>query len=174
MDWLITGRVRGTFGLEGFMKIESASGEYEHFLSLKEIKLRLPSTGTEQPHPDCSYQVEECVVRNADALLKLRGIDSPEAAKKLHGAEILVPRDMACPLERGEFYINDLCNADLVYKGNSVGTIADVVEGGGGFLLEVSEAATGRTVYVPFRSPFIGKINIPAKQVELMHRWILE
>ena len=174
MDWLITGRVRGTFGLEGFIKIESCSGEYEHFLNLKEIKLQLPSKGTETQPPELFYQVEECVVRNADALLKLRGIDSPEAAKKLHGADILVPRDMACPLERGEFYINDLCNSVLVYKGNSVGTIADVVEGGGGLLLEVSEAATGRTVYVPFRSQFIGKINIPAKQVELMHRWILE
>ncbi len=174
MDWLITGRVRGTFGLEGFIKIESCSGEYEHFLNLKEIKLQLPSKGTETQPPELFYQVEECVVRNADALLKLRGIDSPEAAKKLHGADILVPRDMACPLERGEFYINDLCNSDLVYKGNSVGTIADVVEGGGGLLLEVSEAATGRTVYIPFRSQFIGKINIPAKQVELMHRWILE
>ena len=86
----------------------------------------------------------------------------------------MVPRDMACPLERGEFYINDLCNSVLVYKGNSVGTITDVVEGGGGFLLEVSEAATGKTVYIPFRSEFIGKINIAAKQVELMHRWILE
>ena len=174
MDRLTTGRVRGTFGLEGFLKIESCSGEYEHFLNLKEIKLQLPSKGTETQPPELFYQVEECVVRNADALLKLRGIDSPEAAKKLHGADILVPRDMACPLERGEFYINDLCNSDLVYKGNSVGTIADVVEGGGGLLLEVSEAATGRTVYVPFRSQFIGKINIPAKQVELMHRWILE
>ena len=174
MDWLITGRIRGTFGLEGFLKIESCSGEYEHFLNLKEIKLQLPSKGTETQPPELFYQVEECVVRNADALLKLRGIDSPEAAKKLHGADILVPRDMACPLERGEFYINDLCNSVLVYKGNSVGTIADVVEGGGGLLLEVSEAATGRTVYVPFRSQFIGKINIPAKQVELMHRWILE
>ena len=174
MDWLITGRIRGTFGLEGFLKIESCSGEYEHFLNLKEVKLQFPSKEPEEQRPEASYQVEECVVRSADALLKLRGIDSPEAAKKLHGADILVPRDMACPLERGEFYINDLCNSVLVYKGNSVGTIADVVEGGGGFLLEVSEAATGRTVYVPFRSQFIGKINIPAKQVELMHRWILE
>ena len=174
MDWLITGRVRGTFGLEGFIKIESCSGEYEHFLNLKEITLRLSCKEPEEQRPETSYQVEECVIRSADALLKLRGINSPEAAKKLRGADILVPRDMACPLERGEFYINDLCNSDLVYKGNSVGTIADVVEGGGGFLLEVSEAATGRTVYVPFRSQFIGKINIPAKQVELMHRWILE
>ena len=77
MDWLITGRVRGTFGLEGFIKIESCSGEYEHFLNLKEIKLQLPSKGTETQHPEISYQVEECVIRNADALLKLRGIDSP-------------------------------------------------------------------------------------------------
>ena len=174
MDWLITGRVRGTFGLEGFIKIESCSGEYEHFLDLKEIKLRPPCKQTEEQRPEISFQVEECVIRSTDVLLKLWGINSPEAAKKLHGAEILVPRDMACPLDKGEFYITDLCNAILVYKGNSVGTIADVVEGGGGFLLEVSEAATGRTVYVPFRSQFIGKINIPAKQVELMHRWILE
>ena len=174
MDWLITGRVRGTFGLEGFIKIESCSGEYEHFLSLKEITLRFPAKEAEEQRSEISYRVEECVVRSTDALLKLRGVDSPEAAKKLHGADMMVPRDMACPLERGEFYINDLCNSDLVYKGNSVGTIADVVEGGGGFLLEVSEAATGRTVYIPFRSEFIGKIDIPAKQVELMHRWILE
>lgn len=82
MDWLITGRVRGTFGLEGFIKIESCSGEYEHFLNLKEIKLQLPSKGTETQHPEIFYQVEECVIRNADALLKLRGIDSPEAAKE--------------------------------------------------------------------------------------------
>ena len=174
MDWLITGRVRSTFGLEGFIKIESCSGKYEHFLNLTEIKLRLSCKEPKEQCPEISYQVEECVIRNADALLKLRGIDSPEAAKKLHGADMMVPRDMACPLECGEFYINDLCNSDLVYKGNSVGTITDVVEGGGGFLLEVSEAATGKTVYIPFRSEFIGKISVHTKQVELMHRWILE
>ena len=173
MDWLITGKIRGAFGLEGFIKIESCSGEYEHFFNLKEIMLQLPHQTEERSSP-IPYQVETCVIRSTDTLLKLRGIDSPEAAKKLHGADILVPRDMACPLDEGEFYITDLCNSVLVYKGNSVGTIADVVEGGGGFLLEVSEAATGRTVYIPFRSEFIGKVNIPDKQVELMHRWILE
>ena len=174
MDRLTTGRVRGTFGLEGFLKIESCSGECEHFSNLKKVIVRLPAPQQQAHVPEVLYQVEACVIRSTDVLLKLGGIDSPEAAKKLHGAELIVPRDMACPLEKGEFYITDLCNSVLVYKGNSVGTIADVVEGGGGFLLEVSEAATGKTVYVPFRSEFIGKINIAAKQVELMHRWILE
>ena len=55
-----------------------------------------------------------------------------------------------------------------------MGNITDVVEGGGGFLLEVSEAATGKSVYIPFRSEFIGAVDIQRKQVELMHRWILE
>lgn len=174
MDWLITGKVRGTFGLEGLLKIESSSGEYEHFSNLKEVTLRFPHTKTETSDTGIVYKVEACTVRSADVLLKLKGIDSPEAAKKLHGAEIIVPRDMACPLEKGEFYISDLCNSVLVYKGNTVGTITDVVEGGGGFLLELSEAATGKIMYIPFRSEFIGKINTHAKQVELMHRWILE
>ena len=40
MDWLITGKIRGTFGLEGFMKIESASGEYEHFFPPAPIRLK--------------------------------------------------------------------------------------------------------------------------------------
>ena len=121
MEWLITGKVRGSFGLEGFLKIESTSGEYGHFFSLKEIKLRFPHIHAEDA-AGVPYQVEACTVR----------------------------------------------------KGNTVGTITDVVEGGGGSLLELSEAATGRVVYIPFRSEFIGKISVHTKQVELMHRWILE
>lgn len=174
MEWLITGKIRGAFGLDGFLKIESCSGEYAHFFDLKEVRLRFADTGIQDVVPGIPYQIEDFVIRSSDALLKLRGVDSPEQAKKLSGAEVLVPRDMACPLEKDEFYITDLCNSVLVYEGTPAGTITDVVEGGGGFLLEVSEAATGKKVYVPFRSEFIGKVNIPEKRVELMHRWILE
>lgn len=171
MDWLITGKVRGVFGLEGFVKVESCSGEYEHFLQLQEVRVVLPDN---QSVSGTIYYIDECSIRTADILLKFRGIDSPEAAKNLQGAQLLVPRDMACPLGRGEYYINDLCNTVLVYKGKSIGTITDVVEGGGGFLLELSEAATGITKYIPFNDIFIGKVDILNKQVELMHRWILE
>lgn len=170
MDLLITGKVRGVFGLDGFIKVESISGEYEHFRNFQEIAVRMPHWQKRERF----YHVDGCVFRTADVLLKLQGVDSPEDAKKICGADILVPRDMACPLKCGEFYINDLCNSVLVYKGNSVGAITDVVEGGGGFLLEISEAATGRTIYIPFHSRFIGKVDVSEKQVELMHRWILE
>ncbi|MGP1576845.1 MAG: ribosome maturation factor RimM [Treponema sp.] len=171
MEWLITGRIRGAFGLEGYVKIESSSGEYGHFLKIENIQVVFPksSAGT-----GMQYFIEDCIIRASDALIKLRGIDTPEAAKQFQGANILVPRDMACPLNEGEFYIKDLCNTELVYEGTPVGTITDIVEGGGGSLIELSEAATGKIKYIPFRREFIGEIDIRKKQVELMHRWILE
>ena len=174
MEWLITGKIVGTFGLEGFLKVVSTSGEYEHFPRLKKIRLFFSHKQSPDDMGNTMYTIDNCILRNSDALLKLEGIDSPESAKKLQGASILVPRDMACPLKEGEFYITDLCNAVLVYKGTVMGVITDIVEGGGGLLLELSEAATGKCQYVPFRSEFIGTIDIPHKTVELMHRWILE
>lgn len=141
MDWLITGKIRGSFGLDGFLKVESCSGEYEHFLDLDEVRISFPKA--QKGQMEGCYTVEDCVVRADDVLIKLRGVDTPEAAKQFYGADISVPRNMACPLNEGEFYIKDICNAVLVYKGQTVGTVTDIVEGGGGFLLELSEAATG-------------------------------
>ncbi|CEM62749.1 16S rRNA processing protein RimM [Treponema phagedenis] len=174
MDLLVTAKIFGTFGVEGFVKISSFSGEYEHLLNLAEIRLRLPKSKTGKETQELLYTIEEIELRYTDALLKLEGIDSVEAAKKLVGSELLVPRDMACPLYEGEFYITDLCNSILVYQETPVGTITSVAEGGGGYVLEISEAETGLVKYVPFIKQFIGKVDIAQKRVELMHRWILE
>jgi len=48
------------------------------------------------------------------------------------------------------------------------------MEGGAGDLLEVSLAESGEKRLVPLRKEFIGEIDIGAKTVELMHRWILD
>ena len=114
-------------------------------------------------------------------LMKFKGIETPEHAKTLAGLELVVPRDKACPLEEGEYYVNDLCQCVLMYKGTLVGTITGVMEGGAGDLLEVTlseseEFGTSKltTRILPLRKEFVGKIDIKAKTVELMHRWILE
>ena len=175
MDLLATGQIRGAFGVNGFVKVESFSGEYEHFLRFTEVFLSIPKGKSKEKEPKQDrFEVEEIKIRSADALLKFKGIDSPEAAKLLTGSEVFIPRDMAPPLNEGEVYVRDLCNCNLVYKGTLVGKITSVVEGGGGYLLEISEAAAAVPVYVPFNKEFIGTIDIEAGTAELMHRWILE
>jgi len=175
---LVTGTIRSSHGLDGFVRVESTSGEVDHFAGLAEVWLR-PASGDR----DSLQRVEIEAVEGSTALLlvKFRGIDGPEAAKKLAGLEILVPRDKACPLEEGEFYVCDLCQCVLVYDGVPIGTITGVMEGGADDLLEViltdggdPDSSGPKRRLVPLRKEFVGKIDIKARTVELMHRWILE
>ncbi|WP_296322836.1 ribosome maturation factor RimM [Treponema sp. UBA3813] len=193
-DNFIVGFVRASHGISGEFKVESTSGEYEHFASMKEVALRNGKTGEQKP-----FSVEYAEVGGRDLYLKLAGIDSPEAVQKYSKWEIVVPRKYACPLRKNEWYVEDLKNCALVYEGKDglaensapiqVGTITDVMEGGSGNLLEVCLAencdclssdvkydSNGkiRTVYVPFKDQFIGKVDVKNKIIQLMHLWILE
>ncbi|MDR2898195.1 MAG: ribosome maturation factor RimM [Spirochaetaceae bacterium] len=173
MERLVVGFIRTPFGVEGKVKVESSSGETAHFLELKEIFVR--KDGVEK-----RFAVESVDANDIGRLvMKLGGIDSPEEMKKYSGWEILVPRKNACPLDRDEYYIADLCRCALVYGVPPVvvGRITGVIEGGAGELLEVvldDASAEDRTVFVPFRNEFIGAVDIGKGTVELLHLWVLE
>ena len=168
-DELVTAFVRRPHGVKGFVRLESASGETEHIEALKSVYLRLAKEGGSV----FEYQIEEIAGSPAAFLVKFAGIDTPEEAAQLAGAEVLVPRDKACPLSEGEFYVADLCQCVLVYEGNAIGRVKDVMEGGGGFLLGVV-LDCGETRLVPFRDEFVGEVNIAKKTVELLHAWVLD
>ncbi len=166
---LVTAFVRSPHGVKGFVKVESASGETAHIEALDAVFLRFGKEGGEV----FEYQIEETASSPAAFLVKFAGIDTPEEAKQLSGAEVLVPRDKACPLNEGEFYVDDLCQCVLVCEGDVIGKIAGVTEGGGGSLLEV-ELNSGALRLVPFRDVFIGEVDMAKKTVELLCAWVLD
>ncbi len=174
---LVTGYVRSAHGLGGFVRVESVSGEYGHIAALTEAVLRFPRSGGAVK----TYRIEAMDASASSALVKFVGVDGPDRARELAGAEILVPRDMACPLAEGEHYVDDLCQCVLVHEGTPVATVIGVVEGGTGDLLEVAltdgsvpDQSANKTRLVPLCEEFVGKIDTAAKTVELKHRWILE
>lgn len=176
-ELLVTGYIRSSHGVDGFVKVESASGEVAHFGDLDSVVLRLGGKGGTEKR----FEIEAAEGSAQCLLIKFKGFDTPEQAKQLAGAEVLVPRDKACPLNAGEYYVCDLCQCVLVYEGTPIGKITGVMEGGAGDLLEVAltesdELANGQlaTRIVPFRKEFVGKVDMQARTVELMHRWILE
>ena len=184
-ETLVIGFIRSTHGLEGKVKVESTSGEIDHFFDLTEVTLRRGQTETVHKVEDVSGSV-------ASLIIKLSGIDTVEAAAKFRGAEIVVPRNKACPLYKDEFYVEDLKNCTLIYKSSgkdglnvkkdsaiNAGIVTDVLEGGSGDLLEVevSETLDGdfqKSALVPFKKEFIGKVDVKKKTIELLHLWILE
>jgi 16S rRNA processing protein RimM len=157
------------------VKLRSLSGETAHILSLKTVLLRRGDTTAE-------YALEGVLA--SPLAVKFAGVGSPEAARVLRGAELLVPRENAAPLGPAEFYIEDLLGLEVFArfppeKDNSglqeepIGSVANVVEGGGGFLVEIL-LPSGKKKLVPFRDEFFGPVDPAAGRMELLVRWVLE
>ena len=177
-EQLVVGFIRGPHGVTGEFKVESASGDYEHIEKLKEVTLR---HGSDSKKCKVELAEEGC----GTLYMKVTGIDSPEEVRKYNGWELVVDRKYAHPLGKNEWYIKDLIGCSLIWNGEEaaagtapteiVGTITDVLEGGAGYLLEVSLSENcDRKVFVPFNKEFIGKVDVENKTVQLMHLWILE
>ena len=166
MEEIAVGRIRTSWGVRGVVKVQSYSGEYDHFGRMKEIRLSREGR-------DRVLKVEWFRREGDLALMKLDGIDNPEDARLLANSDIWVPREQAAPLEEGEYYHADLCRCTLWYGDECIGKVRAVVPGGNGELLEI-RGAGGRTILVPFNGDFIGEIDIADERIELKEHWIVE
>lgn len=171
MDLLALGRLGKPHGVDGRLRLVPFSGETEHLLRLTEATLR--GDGRE-----LSVRIESVTPhggssRGGGALVKIAGYDSPERAATLSGMELWAPRDMAAPLDDGQYYYADLVGCSLVADGAELASVVAVCDAGGGDLLEVRKP-DGSSAYVPFRKEFVGEVDVAAKRVELVAPWILE
>ena len=60
-ETLVIGFIRSTHGLEGKVKVESTSGEIDHFFDLKEVTLRKEQSETVHQVEDVSGSVASLV-----------------------------------------------------------------------------------------------------------------
>jgi len=166
-DKFVVGIIGAPFGVKGFVKIRSLSGEIDHLLKLQSVIVSID--GKEK-----LLHIEESASAPPAVLMRFTGIDSPEAAKTLSGAQLLACRDQAAPLGEGEFYIEDLKGLHVTTEsGEIIGSITDIIEGGGGELAEILTQEQEKKL-VPFRSEFFTEI-IPEKgKIVLTNMWILE
>jgi len=159
--------VGAPFALKGFVKVKPFSGETAHLSNLARVTLR-------QGEKEETREVEEAILQDGALLLRFAGIQSPEAAKTLKGAEVIVDSEYAAPLKEGEYYVEALKGLQVVNAaGEPLGCIADVVEGGGGELLEITLIAGGVRL-APFRKEFFGDVNLEEGKITLIESWILE
>jgi len=168
----ILANIGSPFGLDGFVKVKSLSGETGHISSLKNAVLR--KNGKDKT---CIIEKIAFVDDPGTLLVKFAGIESREDAKTLGGASIIGDRTKAASLEDGEFYIEDLKGLQIVFLNSDeyeiLGSITDIVEGGGGDLVEV-RLVSGELKFVPFRKEFFGEIDIGKGRAVLLEKWILD
>lgn len=99
-------------------------------------------------------------------LIKLRGVDSIEAAEALRGAVISVEREHLPETEEGEYYFGDLMGCTVIdsKSGQPLGVVASCVRYGGPVLLEV-EAPGKPQVLVPFVKAICHTVDLTARRI---------
>jgi len=157
-------------GLNGFLKLHSYSGEYDH---LKNIEFALVAPAN-SPNQAKTMRVKAVELGDWGMSVAFEGYDTPEKARALTGLELFAPREGASPLKSNEWYIHDLVGLKLVLGSDVAGEVVGVLDGGADPLLEVRVTASGAQVLLPFRSEFIGDVDCEAGTIELLAGWLLE
>lgn len=165
-DLLATGLLKSSHGIRGEIKVHSYSDEYAHFFKLEKLLLR-NNDGRER-----TCLVEGFRMNGDELLVKLQGIDSPEATKTLAGWEIWIPRNLAAKLGDGEVYVKDLCACSLTADGQVVAKVVSAIDGPQALLLEV-ETPDARRYLVPYMAQYVGAVDLKSGTIELLAPWLL-
>lgn len=98
---VVVGRIGSTFGVHGWLKVNSYTEPPANILDYQ--TWQLGRAGRWQ-----AVRVEEGRVTGKGVLAKLEGIQSPEDARIHVGAEVGIPRSALPPAAPGEYYWSDL------------------------------------------------------------------
>jgi 16S rRNA processing protein RimM len=120
--YLVLGRVVRTHGVRGEVKVIPLTESWEPFGPLSRLWLG-PAGGPYGP-----VDVEVARSQGRAVLLKLRGVESLDAAAPLVGCELALPREQAPPPPAGRFYHYDVVGLEVVRGAERLGRVAEILE----------------------------------------------
>jgi 16S rRNA processing protein RimM len=155
---VILGKVAGTFGVHGWVKISSFTDPPGNILDYQELLLGREGRWT-------TIQLEGGRVTGKGVLGKLKGIETPEDARTRVGAELGVRRgDMPAPAP-GEYYWSDLEGLDAEsVSGERLGRVDHFRTTPAGTLIVLRGE---RELWVPFVKERIVKVDLERRQIVL-------
>lgn len=195
-DYQIIGRIIGTHGKHGDLKVFPITAYEERFLDLEHCFV------------DDGKELREWMVNGArlhkgNALLSVDGIEERADALVLKGRHVYVPKSERIVLDEGQYFLDDLVGCEVrevsegvtasdegdspvaedtpvaaadteikdpFPRGGKVGKIADFLDHGGNGLLSIS-LTNGKTMDMPFVDVYVADVQIDRKLVLVTTRW---
>lgn len=124
MGYFEIGKVAGTHGIKGTLRIFPTTQDPSRFELLKEVIIDLNGNRETIKISKVSYQ------KNM-VLLTVKEIDDINVAERYKNATILIPEEKALPLDEDEYYTRDLYDMEVYTTDNEfLGTITDILSTG--------------------------------------------
>ncbi len=102
------GKIVGTHGLRGDLKVRLNSGDPELLLTLNDINLCLPTGTTQQ------VVIDRRVLHKGQVLLRLQDYDSIDLVEPLVGSQVLIPESLLPELGADEYYWKQLDGLQVI------------------------------------------------------------
>ncbi len=162
------GAVRTSFGVKGWLKLVSFSGEWKHFKVLSSVVL----ADTHRNNPE-NYDIEGFQIHHGNGIMKLSRVDDLESARALAGQILFVSREFAVPLEADEWYVRDLIGLSVIDNDcNYIGEIVSMIKTSDD-LLVISRTDKSQFM-VPFRKQFVGEPDFASCSIVLEAKWLAD
>lgn len=163
MSAIEVARVTRPHGVRGEVKVGLHWQGSESLDHARRLTLELASGETRE------FEVESIRPANKELLIKLAGVDDRDAADRLRGARVLLPRAALPELPANEAYLVDLIGAAVVAPDGPVGEVVRIEVYPSGDTL-VIRAPDGRMLEFALSPAFVARLDPAQKLIELSSR----
>lgn len=131
-------------------------GRSETLSGVKKLYIEVPN----QTEPR-KFILSRVRAQKNTAILKLKGVDTPEAADGLRNLNVLVEKDDLQPPGKDEYYWSDLIGLQVCTShGETIGEVRDLIDSGGHDILVIKSSGRGREFLIPFVKRFVTAVDL--------------
>jgi 16S rRNA processing protein RimM len=148
------GRVAGSYGVRGWVKVAPDDGAEEGLTAVKEWWIGADA-----------FEVSAAKIHGATVVGKLAGIETREQALGLKGRTVAVRREAMPEPEAGKYYLADLIGLEVVNEqGRAFGVVTRTYSSGAQDVIEVSG---DRTRLIPWVAAVVRNVDLLEKRIEV-------
>ena len=166
MNRVRVGRVIGTHGLRGSLKVVPLTDFPERFLSMEKMSLY---NADGQLLRELSILSARYTEHKGILVIQTEEIRRIEEAEPFIGTFIEILPEERYALGEGEFWIDDLKGLTAVRHedGAFLGTLTDVAPGGENDLYVIRDE-NGKDHFIPAVKQFIGEVNLEKREIRIL------
>lgn len=159
MKFISIGRIAGTYGLEGELKIKPNTSHPELFSQMEFLLL------TQNNELKRSLKIEDIREHNNLLIVRLKGITSESDAAKLKGLSVSITEDMLPKPESDEVYWFEIENFPVISSDKKeIGRLIDIMETGSTDIFRIA-LNDGRYALISNNKDHVLEINTDDKYV---------
>lgn len=153
-EYFEIGKITGTHGIRGTMRVFPTTEDPTRFERLKEIIVEI--RGKQE-----TFHIQKVAYHKQFVLLTVKEITDINVAELYKNGRILIPDAMAIPLAENEYYTRDLYGMRVVTEdGEELGELTQIFETGANDVYIVKKSPQDKELLLPAIKDCIRKVDV--------------